>query len=287
MSLADPEKITRMPSRPAIIIPLKGGPLSKSRLGGTAAWRRALSMAMAEDTLAAVRAGLPDAAVFVVTLDPATRAWASSRGAGVVADPGSGLDAASAAGLAAAEEAGARVRGVLFADHPALRPREIREALAQARHTPIVVPDHDGEGTALLAGPGALPTAFGAGSAAAHEALGHLRVEGSWPGLRLDVDDATDLERARMLGVGPATAAALAGYPAAMQATISVMDDDGSGRALLDDGREVVVPPESLARSALRRLRPGQRVSIELLPLVPLRASRVWIVGIGQGETIR
>lgn len=276
-----------MPLRPAVIMPLKGGPLSKSRLGGTAAFRGALAGAMARDTLAAVHTGLPDAAVFVVTLDSATRIWASSRGAMVVADPGSGLDAASAAGLAAAERAGAGVRGVLFGDHPALRPGEVREAFALARHTPLVVPDHDGGGTALLAGPGALPTAFGPGSAAAHEALGYLRVEGPWPGLRLDVDDTTDLEGARLLGVGPATAAALAGYPAAMQATISVMDDDGSGRALLDDGREVVVPPESLARSALRRLRPGQRVSIELLPEVPPRASRVWIVGIGEGETIR
>lgn len=276
-----------MPSRPALIIPLRGGALSKSRLGGTVTFRSAIATAMAQDTLAAVRAGLPDAMVFVVTADPATRTWASEVGAVVVADPAAGLNAAATAGLVAADEAGAGVRAVLFGDHPALRPGELRAALEQAPQRSLVVPDHEGMGTALLAGQGLLRTAFGPGSAAAHEALGHLRVEGPWPGLRLDVDNAPDLARARTLGVGPATARVLAGYPAAMQATISVMEEDGSGRALLDDGREVVVPPESLAGSALRRLRPGQRVSIELLPAAPLRASRVWIVGIGEGETIR
>lgn len=71
-----------------------------------------------------------------------------------------------------------------------------------------------------------------------------------------------------------------------MQATIFRMTHDGSGSALLDDGREVVVTSESQVSSGLRQLRPGQRVSLTLADGEPLTATRVWIVGIGHGETI-
>jgi cold shock CspA family protein len=71
-----------------------------------------------------------------------------------------------------------------------------------------------------------------------------------------------------------------------MQATIFRMNADGSGSALLDDGREVVLTPESPLTSGLRSLRPGQRVSITLGDGEPITATRVWIVGIGEGEAI-
>ncbi len=71
-----------------------------------------------------------------------------------------------------------------------------------------------------------------------------------------------------------------------MQATIHRIEDDGSGAALLDDGLEVVIPPGAATTSGLRHLRVGQRVSIEL-DEAGRAATRVWIVGIGPGETIR
>ena len=59
----------------------------------------------------------------------------------------------------------------------------------------------------------------------------------------------------------------------------------GAGSVLLDDGEEVPFPAGAFAVSGLRLLRPGQRVSLER------RADgtvvRVFIRGIGEGETIR
>jgi 2-phospho-L-lactate guanylyltransferase len=70
-----------------------------------------------------------------------------------------------------------------------------------------------------------------------------------------------------------------------VQASIHTTDDTG-GTALLDDGREVTWDLASVARSGLRHLRTGQRVSVELSE-DETRATRVWIVGIGDGEVIR
>ncbi|PRY61340.1 hypothetical protein BCF74_10690 [Knoellia remsis] len=70
-----------------------------------------------------------------------------------------------------------------------------------------------------------------------------------------------------------------------MQASIHTWsDDDGSGSALLDDGRLVTWAPEVFDASSLRHLRVGQRVSVDLDGTT---VTRLWIVGIGEGETIR
>jgi hypothetical protein len=69
-----------------------------------------------------------------------------------------------------------------------------------------------------------------------------------------------------------------------MQASIHTFAEDGSGSALLDDGRLVTWPGEVFAGSALRHVRPGQRVSVEV---EGTEVSRLWIVGIGEGEVIR
>ena len=68
-----------------------------------------------------------------------------------------------------------------------------------------------------------------------------------------------------------------------MQASIHTFAEDGSGSALLDDGQVVSWSPDVFAGSALRHVRPGQRVSVELDGTT---VTRVWIVGIGPGETI-
>ena len=70
-----------------------------------------------------------------------------------------------------------------------------------------------------------------------------------------------------------------------MQASVHTVADDGSGTALLDDGRELSFTADVFHRSGLRHLRPGQRVSI-VLGGEPGTISRLWIVGIGDGERI-
>jgi len=273
------------------VVPVKGGPLAKSRLALPRESRAALATAFARDTVAALRAADPGMPVLVVTASVDVAQWARADGADVVDDPGRGLDAAVAAGVAAAAERGATHAAVVLGDHPALRPDEVRRALADAGAADrAVVPDADGSGTALLtlpAGPGAR-TAFGDGSAAAHERLGHARRTPPVPGLRQDVDDATDLVGAVRLGVGSHTAAALARATLpGVQATIHrAPGGTEPGAALLDDGLEVVVPLEAVEGSGLRHLRVGQRVTLEL-DEDGRTATRVWVVGIGPGETIR
>ena len=297
-----------------LVVPVKGGAGAKSRLqpprGVT---RAALASAIARDCLTAACAALPEGRVHVVTSDDAMRSYAVRLGAAVVTDPGRGLDEAVRAGLRAAMGAaadhGARWLGpsagprrssgpvpvegvgVLLGDLPALRPSDLEEALtAAAAHPRALVPDADGTGTVLLTAVGApLEPAFGADSAVRHAAAGHRRLDLDLPRLRTDVDDDEGLRAALALGVGPATLAVLAGPGATlpgMQASVHTFDEaTGSGTALLDDGREVAFAAEVFARSALRHLRPGQRVSIDLAPGTTTVA-RLWIVGIGDDQRI-
>ncbi|MEO8518291.1 MAG: hypothetical protein ABI438_03860 [Dermatophilaceae bacterium] len=69
-----------------------------------------------------------------------------------------------------------------------------------------------------------------------------------------------------------------------MQASVHKYDDkSGSGSVLLDDGLEVPFDGTVLDASGLRLVRPGQRVSIEMTGSA---VTRLWIVGIGDGEII-
>lgn len=189
---------------------------------------------------------------------------------------------------------GAEGVGVLLGDLPALRPTDLLTALqAAAEHALAVVPDAEGTGTVLLTSLGGhLEPAFGTGSAARHSAAGHRRLELDLPRLRTDVDDDASLRAAQRLGVGPATEAVLA--PAltsvvtlpVMQASVHTFDEaTGAGTALLDDGREVSFSAEVFGRSALRHLRPGQRVSLDLADGTTT-VERLWIVGIGDDQRI-
>jgi 2-phospho-L-lactate guanylyltransferase len=273
----------------AVVVPVKGGPLAKSRLRLHRTMRAALADAFARDTVAALAEGVLGMPVLVVSDDPDVASWVAAAGHAVVPDAGAGLDAAVAAGVRAARARGASRVAVVLGDHPALRPQEVRTALgAAARHPCCVLPDADDDGTALLTLPGEGPvhTAFGPGSAARHERLGHRRLWLDLPGLRTDVDDAVSLAAAVRLGLGPHSAAALgrASLPG-VQATIHRIEDDGSGSALLDDGVEVVLPSGAAVAGGLRHLRVGQRVSVEL-DEAGREATRVWVVGIGPGETI-
>ncbi|CCI54469.1 MAG: hypothetical protein LKG20_08220 [Tetrasphaera jenkinsii] len=69
-----------------------------------------------------------------------------------------------------------------------------------------------------------------------------------------------------------------------MQATVHRFDaDDASGELIRDDGRVVPFERTALVGSGLRHLRVGQRVSLEL---AGESVTRIWIVGIGDGQAI-
>ncbi|HEY7720779.1 MAG TPA: 2-phospho-L-lactate guanylyltransferase [Pedococcus sp.] len=283
-----------------LVVPVKGGAGAKSRLHPPTGISRAdLAFAIASDCLAAACSGMPRGRVCVVTSDAAVARVAEGLGALVVPDPGQGLNAAVSAGLAAASRGGstqdARSEGhdlaVLLGDVPALRAGDLADALAAAAaHERAVVPDADGTGTVLLTSrTGHLDPAFGAGSAARHERAGHRRLELDLPHLRTDVDDDRSLAAATALGLGPATTACLAAAGATLpdvQASVHTFDEStGAGSALLDDGQQVAFPADVFARSALRHLRTGQRISIDLAA-DGRTVERLWIVGIGDDQRI-
>lgn len=69
-----------------------------------------------------------------------------------------------------------------------------------------------------------------------------------------------------------------------MQATVFSHDPDSGTVVVTDVGISHDVTPDVVAASGLRFLRPGQRVSItEEAGTI----TRLWIVGIGDDETIR
>jgi 2-phospho-L-lactate guanylyltransferase len=203
-----------------IVLPVKGGPLAKSRLGA----RPQVAAAIALDCLEAALACPSVGRCVVVTADRSTGAAARAAGARVVAEsrPGAGLVAAIGDGLAAVRAGApwsAGRTGVLLADLPALRPVDLEAALAAvdgrlaARPAPLMcaVPDAEGSGTVLLAAarPGDLDPAFGPDSLAEHVRRGAVPLDLDLPRLRRDVDTAADLEAALGLGLGPRTASAV------------------------------------------------------------------------------
>lgn len=197
-----------------VVVPVKGGPGAKSRLRIPA--RGLVAAAVGLDTIETAIAVVGAARVAVVSADPSLAASIAGMGPVVlVDDPGTGLDGAVRAGVRAMTDRGAGAVAALLGDHPSLTPAELRCALeVSGRHTHAFVPDATGTGSAMVT---SLLTrdfrcAFGAGSAARHDALGLARLDLDLPGLRLDVDDLGDLEAARALGVGPRTRAALLDY---------------------------------------------------------------------------
>ena len=178
-----------------IVIPVKGGPVAKSRLGGDATFRAALARAMALDT---IEAALEVASVIVVTSDDlAADLAAVGVGVGVgvviVPDPGEGLNAAIEAGLEAVPRGAASA--VLLGDLPGLDPRELRAALEASVAERSFVADADGVGTVLTVARASHALRFGAGSRQAHLDAGYVELLEPWPSLRRDVDLPQHLEQ--------------------------------------------------------------------------------------------
>jgi 2-phospho-L-lactate guanylyltransferase len=197
----------------SVVIPVKVLNQAKSRLGQLGAQRRAeLALAMAVDTVIAVRACEQVTDMIVVTDDQVAADVLAVHGATVIADaPSDGLNAALVHGAAhvRAVSPGAGV-AALFADLPAVRPDEISRALTAAAAWPTAfVADAAGDGTTLYtARPGSafLPS-FGASSRARHAAAGAVELDlPGIPGLRQDVDTPEDLTAATTIGLGRNTA---------------------------------------------------------------------------------
>jgi 2-phospho-L-lactate guanylyltransferase len=214
-----------------LVVPVKPLHAAKTRLRGAADHgvgdpRRhaALALALAHDTVAAVRAARTVRRLLVVSSDPVVAAELGAVGVEVVpdrfhGDVRRGLDRALRHGaeLLRTRDPGTPV-GALQADLPALRAEELDAAVKSAAELftagrgRAFCTDAEGTGTTLLlAAEGvALDPRFGPGSAARHRASGAVELDGDWPGLRRDVDTADDLCAAAALGLGPHTRAVLA-----------------------------------------------------------------------------
>jgi 2-phospho-L-lactate guanylyltransferase len=199
-----------------LIIAVKRLAAAKTRLAPvfSARTRENVVLAMLVDTLTAAARVASLRSIIVITPDEAAAAAAAELGADVLADPTpEGHSDPLNNAIAAAERAvaGSNIV-VLQGDLPALQTLELSEAIAAARHhRRSFVADRLGTGTAALFALGtALDPQFGPDSSARHRRSGAIELTGAWPGLRCDVDTPADLAAARRLGVGAATARAIA-----------------------------------------------------------------------------
>jgi 2-phospho-L-lactate/phosphoenolpyruvate guanylyltransferase len=202
----------------ALIIAVKRLAAAKTRLAPvfSARTRENVVLAMLQDTMTAAARVRSLRSITVVTPDEAAAAAAADLGAEVLTDPTpeghrDPLNHAIAAAERALSGSCANLV-VLQGDLPALQTQELDEAIAAARHhRRSFVADRLGTGTSALCAFGsALDPQFGADSSARHRRSGAIELTGAWPGLRCDVDTPADLAAARQLGIGPATARAIA-----------------------------------------------------------------------------
>ncbi|MGX9347182.1 2-phospho-L-lactate guanylyltransferase [Microbacterium sp. KNMS] len=204
-----------------VVIPVKPPARGKSRLEAPGVDRAALADAIARDTVDAVARASRVAEVVVVT---AASGWpegladstpARARPSAPIrivreSEP-AGLNAAIRRGLATIDRV--LPRAVLLGDLPALRPADLDAALALAGAARLgLVADAEGTGSTLItarAGTALVP-AFGADSAAAHRAAGHVDLGVAQEStLRRDVDTVEQLRAAAALGLGSRTATLL------------------------------------------------------------------------------
>ncbi|WP_336713818.1 2-phospho-L-lactate guanylyltransferase [Arthrobacter sp. USHLN218] len=199
-----------------LVVPFKGGPGAKSRLGHAGHGgpglrpdvRSGLALAFLADTVAAAQAVPEVADIVIVSSDPAV--LTAIPDIVLVADPGAGLNAAVAAGVEWARvQAPHCPVAALTGDLPCLLPLDLAAGLgAAAQHPRALVPDRDGTGTTMITAlPGReLIPRFGPGSCEAHTRAGHVPLPVlAASTLRLDVDTVQDLNRALHRGTGDHT----------------------------------------------------------------------------------
>ncbi len=209
------------------VVPVKGSPGAKSRLGALPD-RARLADAFALDTVKAALAATGIARVFAVTGDEELAVRLATLGAEIVPEPARqsepGSEPESEGGPVRSDPMNAAIRRglsvarerfplsnllVLTGDLPALTPADVERTLAlAARHERSMVPDSAGTGTTTLLALAGVPVEprFGPGSRAAHETAGHVPLEiQPTSGIRADVDTAADLLVAERLGLGEHT----------------------------------------------------------------------------------
>jgi 2-phospho-L-lactate/phosphoenolpyruvate guanylyltransferase len=202
----------------SVVFPVKVLSAAKTRLATGAPSPGELALAFFSDALRAAVATPRVVQVIVATSDERVRTTAEAAGALVVDDRGH-------PGINAAARWGARHCGVghsiavIVSDLPCLTPGSLETALAAAEpHAASFLADLDGTGTTMWCATAPTPVdpRFGASSRAAHVAAGDVDLVALNPGLldgllpaRCDVDTDHALQRARALGVGRATLAAL------------------------------------------------------------------------------
>ena len=258
------------------VVPVKSLATAKSRLvPASDERRRALALAFAVDTVAALRAVPEIRTVVVVTADPVVAAEVGGPGVEVLPEPAeSGLNGAITAGVDWGRSRHADVGIVVVAaDLPALRSRDVAAVLRIASaHPRTVLADREDTGTTMLTGlPGTPPRPqFGSNSLARHRAEGVLVIDGA--GLdraARDVDTPDHLTEARQLGVGAATRQELEAdhdrRSVRRQATVASFDPGTqTGEVLLADGTRLDLPAGTWRSASRRSLRRGQRVVVHL-----------------------
>ncbi|MGH8890509.1 MAG: 2-phospho-L-lactate guanylyltransferase [Acidothermaceae bacterium] len=192
-----------------LLIPVKETTRAKSRLAlALGEHRPHAALAFALDTVAAALQCVAVDEVTVATNDPRVGLAVGSLGARVTGE-GAVPELNQVIAYAVATLPPTAKTAVLLGDLPAITPTELGRALKTAdRLGSGFVPDASGTGTTLLTAqqPSQLQPRFGAGSAAAHEAVGVVRIGGrGLSRLRRDVDNLADLVEATRLGVGSRT----------------------------------------------------------------------------------
>jgi len=195
------------------VIPAKRLDRAKERLsaGLSPDARKRLVLAMLSDVAAAAAAVGP---TWVLCSDDEAAEAAAQAGAHAVSDavPDAGLNASLDVALRFAVPDGFDSAVVVASDLPCVTAADLA-AVPEA--AVVLAPSADGSGTNLLAlsPPDVIPTRFGPASRTAHEELarraGIAPILVDSPRLAADVDTPDDLIRARGIGVGAATAAAL------------------------------------------------------------------------------
>ncbi|HEY1457785.1 MAG TPA: 2-phospho-L-lactate guanylyltransferase [Solirubrobacteraceae bacterium] len=194
--------------RTAAILPVKGFPQAKQRLGAGVGehLRGALARAMVGDVLVALERTRSVDQTIVVSGEPSVAAAARHMGASVIEDSlAQGQSAAVTLGVELALADGFQRALCVPGDCPALDPDELEELLSRPLQPPevIVVPDRHGTGTngLLLSPPDAIAPSFGPDSCARHLKLARdAAVHGDVarvPSLLLDIDTSADLDLLR------------------------------------------------------------------------------------------
>lgn len=200
-----------------VIIAVKRLSAAKTRLTPvlSADTRERVVLAMLMDTISAVSGVSTVTSVTVVTPDTTAVSEVRNLSAAVLHDPTprGHPDPLNNAIQEAWRSIGKSTPNVLVlqGDLPALTAAEIAGALTRARmNKRSFVADRHDAGTSALFAFGCPPDPrFGPDSARRHRNSGAVELTGVWPGLRCDIDTPDDLLAARLVGLGPATSAAV------------------------------------------------------------------------------